>query len=402
MSRFLQIVSVPEAVSAAAGIPPGPSAEETLAGNATGRVLCADVVSAGDIPGFDRSVVDGYAVRAKDTTGAGDSIPAMLECTGQVAMGRPDPGLSVAVGACAYIPTGGLLPLGADAVVMVEHTARTGETVLVKRPVSPGENVLMHDEDYPAGAVIFPAGHRLSPRDAGILAACGRTSVVVAKKPVVGIISTGNELVPAKETPGPGCVRDANAPMLAAYLDGYGCTPKTYGIVPDDREALDAALCRAAGECDMVLLSGGSSKDDRDMTAQVIAGRGEVLVHGIAISPGKPTIIGRIGNKPVFGLPGHPGSAYVVFRVIVLPVLDRMLGQEKSCTVTTQATLGTNVPSQKGREEYVRVRLENNVAYPLFGKAGLINTLVASDGLIRIPAGCEGLEAKSPVDVILW
>ena len=402
MSRFLQIVSVPEAIRAATGIPSGPAAEEIPAGNATGRVLCADVASAGDIPGFDRSVVDGYAVRAADTTGAGDSIPALLECTGHVAMGRPDPGLSVAGGNCAYIPTGGLLPKGADAVVMVEHTSRTGETVLVKRPVSPGENVLMHNEDYPAGAVIFPAGHRLSPRDAGILAACGRTSVVVAKKPVVGIISTGNELVPAGETPGPGCVRDANAPMLAAYLDGYGCVPRSYGIVSDDREALDKVLLRAAGECDMILLSGGSSKDDRDMTAQVIAGRGEVLVHGIAIAPGKPTIIGRIKNIPVFGLPGHPGSAYVVFRVIVVPVLDRMLGQKKTCMITTRATLGTNVPSQKGREEYVRVRLENDIAYPVFGKAGLMNTLVASDGLIRIPSGCEGLEAKSTVDVILW
>jgi molybdopterin molybdotransferase len=402
MSRFLQIVSVPEAIGAAANIPPGPKAEEIPAKTATGRILCAEVASAGDIPGFDRSVVDGYAVRAADTTGAGESIPALLECTGTVAMGRPDPGLSIATGACAYVPTGGLLPNGADAMVMVEHTARTGDTVLVKRPASPGENVLVHNEDYPAGAVIFPAGHRLSPRDAGILAACGRTSVVVAKKPVVGIISTGNELVPPEETPGPGCVRDANAPMLAAYLDGYGCIPRRYGIVPDDREALDKILARAAGECDMILLSGGSSKDDRDITAQVIAGRGEVLVHGIAIAPGKPTIIGRIGKIPVFGLPGHPGSAYVVFVVIVVPVLDRMLGQKKSCTVTTRAVLGTNVPSQKGREEYVRVRLENGTAFPVFGKAGLINTLVASDGLIRIPAGCEGLEANSPVDVILW
>jgi molybdopterin molybdotransferase len=402
MSRFLQIVSVPEAIGTAVGIPPGPATEEIPAGNAPGRVLCADVRCEGDIPGFDRSVVDGYAVRSADTTGAGDSIPALLECTGQVSMGRPDPGLSVAGGACAYIPTGGLLPKGADAVVMVEHTARTGTTVLVKRPASPGENVLMHDEDYARGAVIFPAGHRLSSRDAGILAACGRTAVVVAKKPRVGIISTGNELVPADQTPGPGCVRDANAPMLAAYLDGYGCIPCTYGIVPDDREALDRVLARAAGECDMILLSGGSSKDDRDITAQVISGRGEVLVHGIAIAPGKPTIIGRIKNIPVFGLPGHPGSAYVVFRIIVVPVLDRMLGQKEPCMVTTRATLGTNVPSQKGREEYVRVRLENDVAYPVFGKAGLINTLVASDGLVRIPAGCEGLEAKSPVDVILW
>jgi molybdopterin molybdotransferase len=402
MSRFLHIVPVPEAIDAAVGMAPTPVPEEIPAEDATGRVLCTDVESRDDIPGFDRSVVDGFAVRAADTTGAGDSIPALLRFTGTVAMGRPDPRLVVSDGTCAYIPTGGVLPHGADAAVMVEHTAKTGDTVLVKRSVSPGENVLMHDEDYSRGSVIFPSGHRLTPRDAGILAACGRTSVVVAKKPVIGIISTGNELVPPKETPGPGCVRDANAPMLAAYLREYGCTPRTYGIVPDDREALDKALERASGECDMILLSGGSSKDDRDMTAQVIAGRGEVLVHGIAIAPGKPTIIGRTGKIPVFGLPGHPGSAYVVFRVIVVPVLDRMLGQKKPHVVIVRGTLGTNIPSQKGREEYARVRLVEGIAYPVFGKAGLINTLVASDGLIQIPPNCEGLEAGSTVEVILW
>lgn len=402
MSRFLHIVSVPEAVAAATGLAPVPVPEEIPANAATGRVLCADVVSGADVPGFDRSIVDGYAVRARDTTGSSESIPALLRCTGKIAMGRPDPGLAVPEGTCTYIPTGGVLPQGADAVVMVEHTGNAGDTVLVKRPVAQGENVLVHDEDYREGAVIFPAGHRLSPRDAGVLAACGRTMVVVAKKPVIGIISTGNELVPVEVTPGPGCVRDANAPMLAACLEGYGCIPKCYGIVPDDRTALEAAISRAARECDCLLLSGGSSKDDRDLTAGIIAGKGEVLVHGIAIAPGKPTIIGRTGTMPVFGLPGHPGSAFVVFTVIVIPFLDHMLGQKKSCRVTVRAVLGTNVPSQKGREEYVRVRLDDGVATPLFGKAGLLNTIVASDGLLRIPAMCEGLEKGSEADVILW
>jgi molybdopterin molybdotransferase len=226
--------------------------------------------------------------------------------------------------------------------------------------------------------------------------------VTVAKKPVVGIISTGNELVPVTAVPGPGQVRDANASMLAAWLSEYGCIPRIYGIVKDERAAFEAVLSRALPECDVVLLSGGSSKDDRDMTAGVIAGTGEVLIHGIAIAPGKPTIIGRIAGKPVFGLPGHPASAFVTLIAIVRPLLDKMLGQKKPLLRMVTATLAENIPSQRGREEYVRVRLENGRATPLFGKSGLLNTLVKSDGLVCIPAGYEGFEKGSEVGVILW
>jgi molybdopterin molybdotransferase len=402
MSRFLQVVAVPEAVATAVGIAPDPAPEEIPADHASGRVLRADVIAGEDIPGFDRSIVDGFAVRAKDTAGSSEALPALLRCAGRVSMGQAAAGLSVANGGCVYIPTGGVLPEGADAAVMVEYTEKSGDMVLVKRPVSYGENVLLHDDDYRRGAVVLPSGRRLSPRDAGVLAACGRTSVIVSKKPVVGIISTGNELVPVTATPGPGQVRDANASMLAAYLREYGCTPRFYGIVPDEHEAFETAISRALPECDVILLSGGSSKDDRDMTARVIAGRGEVLVHGIAIAPGKPTIIGRIEGKPVFGLPGHPASAFVVFIVIVCPLLDRMLGQAKPFLRTTKATLGDSIPSQKGREEYFRVRLEDGIAHPVFGKAGLLNTLVVSDGIVRIPSGCEGLERAGEVEVILW
>jgi molybdopterin molybdotransferase len=402
MSRFLQVVAVTEAVAAAVRIAPAPVTEEIAADLSTGRILCADVVAGEDIPGFDRSVVDGFAVRAEDTAGSSDSIPALLLCAGRVAMGHPDAGLRVMNGGCVYIPTGGVLPAGADAVVMVEHTEETGDTVLVKRPVSHGENVLLHDDDFRRGAVVLPVGRRLSPQDAGVLAACGRSTVTVSRKPVVGVISTGNELVPVTATPGPGQVRDANASMLAAYLREYGCIPRLYGIVADEQKAFESVISRALPECDVLLLSGGSSKDDRDMTAASIAGRGEVLVHGIAIAPGKPTIIGSIDGKPVFGLPGHPASAFVVLIAIVCPLLDRMLGQKKPFLRTTRATLGNSIPSQKGREEYVRVRLEDGTAYPVFGKAGLLNTLVASDGLVRIPSGWEGMETGCDVDVILW
>lgn len=402
MSRFLHVVAVADAVRAAVNIAPARATETVVVDQSAGRVLAAPVRADTDIPGFDRSVVDGYAVRSSDTNGAGNASPAMLRNAGRVAMGTRDPALFLGDSDCAYIPTGGVLPEGADAAVMVEYTEEAGDTILIKKPVSPGENVLLRDEDFKKDETVFLPGRRLTPQDAGVLAACGCSMVTVAKKPVIGIISTGNELVPVTEIPGPGQVRDANAPMLAAWLREYGCIPRLYGIVRDEREAFEAVIARALPECDVVLLSGGSSKDDRDMTAGVIAGRGKVLIHGIAIAPGKPTIIGMVEKKPVFGLPGHPASAFVVLISIVRPLLDAMLGLEKPLFRTVKANLAENIPSQRGREEYVRVRVEQGAAIPLFGKSGLLNTLVKSDGLICIPAGYEGLEKGSEVDVILW
>jgi len=402
MSRFLSVISVADAVKIAEKIAPLPKEETVPVEASAGRVLISDVSADSDIPGFDRSVVDGYAVRSADTAGAGDASPALLRCAGRVAMGQHDATLTIGSAECAYIPTGGILPEGADAAVMVEYTELAGDTVLVRKAASHGENIIRKDEDFRAGETVFSRGRRLSPQDAGVLAACGCTAVPVAKKPLVGIISTGNELVPGGVVPGPGQVRDANGPMLAAWLREYGCEPRLYGIVKDECEAFCAIIARAVAECDVVLLSGGSSKDDRDMTARVIAEQGEVLVHGIALAPGKPTIIGRIESRPVFGLPGHPASAFVVLIAVVRPLLDRMLGQKQPLLRTVRATLSTNIPSQRGREEYVRVKVENGVATPLFGKSGLLNTLVLSDGLVCIPAGFEGLEQGSLVDVILW
>ena len=401
MSRFLQVVAVPDAVRAAVSIAPSTATETVPVEQSAGRVLAAPVAADTDIPGFDRSVVDGYAVRSADTTGAGDAVPALLQCIGRVTMGTGRK-LVIRDSECAYIPTGGIFPDGADAAVMVEYTEEAGDTILIRRPAATGENVLRHDEDFKQGETVLWPGRRLTPQDAGVLAACGCEMVTVAKKPVVGIISTGNELVPVTAVPGPGQVRDANASMLAAWLSEYGCIPRIYGIVKDERAAFEAVLSRALPECDVVLLSGGSSKDDRDMTAGVIAGTGEVLIHGIAIAPGKPTIIGRIAGKPVFGLPGHPASAFVTLIAIVRPLLDKMLGQKKPLLRMVTATLAENIPSQRGREEYVRVRLENGRATPLFGKSGLLNTLVKSDGLVCIPAGYEGFEKGSEVGVILW
>ncbi|MBP1929866.1 molybdopterin molybdotransferase [Methanolinea mesophila] len=401
MSLFFRTISVDEALRIAREIASPVGTEEVPLETAAGRVLASEISSDDDIPGFPRSVVDGYAVRAADTVGSSDAIPAMLALSGRVSMGTLD-AKPVVAGGCVYVPTGGALPEGADAVAMVEYSESLGDQVLVKRPVAPGENVVMRGEDFTAGVTVLEAGRCLSPRDTGVLAAVGCVTVPVRKKPVVGVISTGNELVPVKSEPGPGQVRDVNTYLCSSYIASLGCTPRAYGITKDDRESLRAVLGIAVHECDAVFISGGSSKDDRDMSADLIREIGEVLAHGIAIAPGKPTILGRSGGKPVIGLPGHPASAFIVLMIIGGVVIRGLLGEEESRPCMVRAKLARNIPSAKGREDYVRVTVKEGVADPVFGKSGLLNTLVKSDGIVRIPAGREGLEVNEEVEVILW
>ncbi|WAC04818.1 MAG: molybdopterin molybdotransferase MoeA [Methanoregula sp.] len=401
MSIFLKVVPVSEAIAAVRRIAPQPVQETVPLEMAAGRVLAEDVRSDTDIPGFDRSVVDGYAVRAADTTGASDPVPAMLRTRGRVEMGSRAVA-PISPGECIYVPTGGVVSVGADAVVMVENTGQAGDEILIKKPVANGENVLLHNEDFSKSEVVLGRGKRISAQDAGVLAAAGCNTVPVYRQPVIGIISTGNELVPVQKTPAAGQVRDSNSFMAGAFVQENGCVPKHYGIIHDDRDALRAALVKAVAECDAVLISGGSSKDDRDMAAALIAELGEVLIHGIAIAPGKPTIIGYAQNRPVIGLPGHPASAFIVLIAIVRHLLYDMTGDTAPVQMTVQARLSSNVPSPRGREDYVRVKVAGGVATPVFGKSGLLNTLVRSNGVIRIPAESEGLEAGEPVEVLLW
>jgi molybdopterin molybdotransferase len=400
MSLFLEVVSVAEAVRAVQKIAPPLGYEEVPLEDALARVLAKDVHADIDIPGFDRSTVDGYAVAAAETTGASEAIPAMLQCRGRVGMGSADAG-SISPGSCLYVPTGGALPTGADAAVMIEHAEQIGDDILVHRPVAPGENVVVRGEDFRAGKVALERGRVLTPREIGVAAAIGADRVSVVQVPKIGIISTGNELVPVVETPGPGEVRDANSYLAGAFVTERGCHPVYFGIVRDERAVLKRAVSSAVDRCDAVLVSGGSSKDERDNTAAVIAELGEVLVHGIALAPGKPTIIGTARGKPVIGLPGHPASAFVVLVAIV----DHLLAAMRETTVsrrTVRARLTQNIPSTRGREDYVRVSLGNGEATPVFGKSGLLNTLVQSEGLVRIPASSEGFEVGEEVEVILW
>jgi len=287
-------------------------------------------------------------------------------------------------------------------MVMVEHAESLGDQVLIKRPAAAGENVIRRGEDFSRNSPALTRGRRLHPQDIGVLAAVGCERVPVFTRPRIGVISTGNELVPVSSVPTGSQVRDCNSVMLGAFIRESGCIPRLYGVVRDDWETLREILITAARENDAIVLSGGSSKDERDLAASLIHDLGEVLVHGVAIAPGKPTIIGRCRGKPVLGLPGHPASAFVVLDVIGAPFLMVMTGESTRKVCTRRFTLAQNVPSQRGREDYVRIRIEEGKAVPLFGKSGLLNTLVKSDGMIRIPAGSEGLEKDEQVEVILW
>ena len=402
MTGFLRLISVIEAIHIINRISPAVGTEYVPLTAAYGRVLAEDVQADTDIPGFDRSVKDGFAVNSADTVRASEAAPVPLTRVGRVAMGRGGNGLAIRPGECAYIPTGGALPKGADAVVMLEYCQDLGETVLAGRQVSPDENIIRADEDYARGEGVLAAGKHLKVQDIGVLAAVGVSRVAVRKRPVIGIVPTGVELVPPDQVPDAGEVRDVNSYLCGAFVEEMGGVPRYYDIVRDDRAELAALLSSALDDCDAFLITGGSSKDDRDITADVIGLLGEVLAHGMALAPGKPTIIGKIGHAPVIGIPGHPASTRVVLAVLAAPLLQSLSGCTGRREAKQKAILTRNIPSERGREEYVWVKLLGDEAVPLFGKSGLLNTLVESDGLIRILQGCEGLEAGSEVDVTLW
>ncbi len=381
------------------------SAERAPLSACLGRTLSEDVRSEAYVPGFARSTVDGYAVVAADTFGCTDAMPALLQSLGDIPMGAAAP-MAVCTGQCAAIPTGGALPDGADAVQMLEYCENYGGgTIGVLKPVAPGNNLIFRGDDASPGRVVLPRGRRMRAQDAGVLAACGVSSVPVCRPPSVGILSTGDELVPVAQTPGAGQVRDVNTAMLTAMMQSYGADARPYGVVPDREPALMAAVRTAVAECDMVLLSGGSSVGAKDAAARVLAAMGEVLFHGVAMKPGKPTLVGRVDGKPVFGLPGHPVAACFVAKLFVHPLLRRWLGQA-STAYPLSATLSENVAANGGRALYCAVRLEQTeaglLAHPVRGKSGLITTLADADGYICIPRDCEGAAAGETVAVMLF
>jgi molybdopterin molybdotransferase len=363
-----------------------------------------------DLPEFNRATMDGYAVKAQSTFGASEAMPALFAIIGAVGMGEV-PTVSVGPGEAVHIATGGMLPSGADSVVMVEHTQRLDEQSLeVFKSAAPLQNVMEIGEDLKKGERILPKGIVIRPQEMGVLAALGRSEVPVYKRPVVAIVSSGDEIVPIEQTPGLSQLRDVNAYTLSGLVRTTGGIPLCLGIAKDNFDALDHLCRKALSQADMVLISGGSSVGTRDFTLEVLQGlpEAEILVHGVSVSPGKPTILARSQDKPVWGLPGQVTSAMIVFHVMVQAALERISGRredDRGKRPEVPAKVSRNLASVQGREDYVRVRLvreaENLIAEPILGKSGLIHTMVKADGLIRIDRDSEGLDKGSPVNVIL-
>jgi molybdopterin molybdotransferase len=354
MNLFLDLISVEEARRRGLSILSIPSSEIISLPSAYGRVLSAPIISDIDIPGFDKTVVDGYAVVSSDTIGASESMPAMLSHAGSVLMGSEDIH-TIQKGSCMYTPTGARIPHGSDAVCMIEYAESLGDIVLVQSPVAGGENVLKQGEDFTHDAVVLRAGTIISEREMGVLAATGHAEVSVFKRPVIGIISTGDEIVPVQKVPSGSSIRDVNSYICAGVVGAWGGEPKMYGIVPDEKNALCAMLQEAITECDLILISGGSSKGERDVCAEVLMDLGEILVHGIALSPGKPTIRGVSNMVPIVGLPGHPASAYIVLLALVRAMIYQLAGRDADSAEKnqnkTRAVLAVPIHSARGREE---------------------------------------------------
>jgi molybdopterin molybdotransferase len=374
---------------------------------ALGRVTAEDILAPHPLPEFPRTTVDGYAVRARDTFGASDSMPGYLKLAGEVPMGAA-PSFALRPGQCALIHTGGMLPEGADAVVMLEYTQQLGGEVEILRAVADGENVIRVGEDVAAGQVVLRRGTLLRPAELGGLMALGITTLRVVNKVSTALISSGDEVIPAEQAPAPGQVRDINAHTLAALVQRSGGEAVYYGILPDDFSALQAAAQKALTECDVVVITAGSSASTRDMTAEVINSLGQpgVLVHGINTRPGKPTILGVCNGKAVIGLPGNPVSALVNGYLFVVPVIEKLLGlPQDRPKASIPARLTINLASQAGREDWWPVKLARSesgwLAEPIFGKSNLIFTLAAADGLIKIHPDATGLNAGVMVDVFL-
>jgi molybdopterin molybdotransferase len=376
-----------------------------------GHVTSREITSPEDLPGFYRSAMDGYAVIAKDTFGATEGLPVFLEITGEVLMGE-SPRDKGATGKAIRISTGGMLPQGTDGVVMLEYChSLDDKTIEISRAISPLENVIKPDDDFKKGGMIFKKGHYLRPQDLGLLAGLGISEVKVFPRPRVAIVSTGDEIVPIDKKPKPGQVRDINRYTLSSFCRLTGAEPVMLGLCRDSFSELREMVAEGLDTADTVWISGGSSVGTRDMTLKVFESFDdmELLVHGISISPGKPTIIARIGKKAVFGLPGHTVSAMVVAEVFLNPFLYGLSGIDdlgKKEHKFVEAELSRNVESASGRDDFIRVRLDKKdhklIAEPVFGKSGLISTLVEADGLLRIDRNIEGLYKGETVKVMLF
>jgi molybdopterin molybdotransferase len=390
-------------------LPPG---ENLKIYESFGRILSEDLFSPEDLPNFSRSTVDGFAVSAADTFGSTEGMPSYLNVRYEIVMGK-EPAFELQKGDIAKIATGGMLPKGADAVVMFEHTQQVDAGMIeVLKPVAPGENVIQAGEDVKKGACVLQKGHSLRPQDIGVLAGLGIKDIGVYEQPRVSIISTGDEIVPPDKPVRPGQVRDINSYNLAGLVSDSGAIPIIEGIFNDDYEIIRDVVKKSVIDSDIVLISGGSSVGAKDVTARVIddLGKPGVLFHGVSLKPGKPTIGGIINNVPIFGLPGHPAAVSVCFEIFIRPLIKTLSGVTKEGfdidKRTIKARIARNISSSPGREEHIGVYLEEREgeiwAVPLLGKSGLITTLIKADGTAVIPLRKIGVQEGAIVEVRLF
>ncbi len=386
------------------------SAENASIEDGLGRVLAEDVKSPVDLPGFDRAIMDGFAVRARDTFGASAGAPAYLRLAGEVKMGEPA-SVKTSPGEAVRVATGSMMPEGADAVVMVEYTDfLDDETVEIVSGVAPGDHVVGKTEDLHKDELLLRRGHIIRPQDVGALAGVGITSVKVSRQPRVAIISSGDEVIPPDQELRIGQIRDINSHSLACLARQAGAVPLKMGIVRDDFDSLKSRLSEGMEKADIALISGGSSVGARDVTMDVIRSfdGAEVLVHGVSVRPGKPIIIGKVGDKYLFGLPGNPVSVMVTFDLFVGFLIALLNGAQQPAWEPryVKARLSRNIASAPGREDYISVRLiesaGNMLAEPVLGRSALISTMVKADGLIKIPLESEGLEEAAEVEVAIF
>ncbi|MBQ8063874.1 MAG: molybdopterin molybdotransferase MoeA [Clostridia bacterium] len=383
-------------------VPEAAAAELVDLPSALGKVVAEDILSPEDLPAYARSTVDGFAVRASDTYGCSEALPAMVTYAGKVLMGEDEKRV-LPKASCMQVPTGGQVPEGADAVVMVEHTEDLGDQFrYILKAVAPHENVNAKGDDIEQGSVAVPKGTLLEPRHTAVLAALGISQLKVRKPLTVGILSTGDELVDYTETPKGTEIRNINSVMIASAVRALGCDAKLYPIVPDEEDALQAAIDTVRKECDFLIISGGSSVGERDNVNRVLSSFGKVYFHGVALKPGKPTMFAMLeGDVPAFGLPGHPAAAFFTFHLFAKPAILKRYGAI-AVPRYVEAELSQKVPSNHGREEIMAVALENGKAVPLPAKSGVVSVLSRADGTITIPRDLEGLERGTKVKVLLF
>lgn len=394
-----------EAITACVG-------SETLSlGEALDRVTARKIFAQENLPAFPRSTMDGYAVIAADTFGATESMPSYLQIDGEVLMGE-HPQNHIARGSCCRISTGGLLPPGADSVVMFEHTVPVDSTMVeIVKSVGEGANVIKTGDDIAQGQQAFPIGRKLRAQDLGLLAGLGIDEIEVFKPVRMGILSTGDEIVPYSEKPAPGQIRNINSLSIGCQARRMGAVVTDYGIVADNEDSFFPAIIQAVEENDVVVFSGGSSVGTRDLGEKAIdtLGTPGVLVHGVALKPGKPIIIGLHSATPIFGLPGHPVSAMVCFDLFVAAAIRKLSGlysDRTSLQPFIEASLTKNIHSAPGRKDIVRVEISNSgnmvLATPIMGKSGSISTLSRAHGYIVISEPLQGLSKDSKVKVYLY